>query len=108
MIWIVLPLYVPVRMAVCPRWLAVSGPSGVCDAGVGVEDLGQVRLGLLDERLQLSDLANLLERQDFTLLVTVYRETGRVVATVLESREACSNCQLTARVYSENLDNAHH
>lgn len=70
-------------MAVCPRGLAVSGPSSVCNASVGVENFAEVRLGLLNERLQLRNLADLLEGKDLVPLVAIYGEPCRVVATVL-------------------------
>jgi hypothetical protein len=60
----------------------------VCNAGVRVEDLGQVWLLLLDQGLQLGDLADLLEGENLILLVTIYGQTGRVVATVFEAGEA--------------------
>ena len=73
----------PVGMAVDARGHTVSCPPGVGNTGVRVEDLGQVGLLLLNELLQLGDLANLLECKDLILLVTVDGETGRVVSAVL-------------------------
>lgn len=67
---------------------AVGGPSGVCNTGVRVEDLGEVWLLLLDQGLQLGDLADLLEGKDLILLISVYGETRRIVATVLQPGEA--------------------
>lgn len=61
----------------------MGGPSGVCNTGVRVEDLGLVELALLDELLEGGDLADLLDGKDLVLLVTVDGETGGVVATVL-------------------------
>lgn len=61
----------------------MGGPSGVCNAGVRVEDLGLVEVALLDELLEGGDLADLLDGEDLVLLVTVDGETGRVVTTVL-------------------------
>jgi hypothetical protein len=55
---------------------------------VRVEDLVQVGLLLFDQLLQLGDLADLLERKDLVLLVTIHRQTGGVVATVLKPGEA--------------------
>jgi len=79
-----------VRVAVDPAGGTVGGPSGVCNTGVVVKDLGHVgRLGL-DELLQLGDLANLLEGKDLVLLVAIDGNTGGVVATVLETGETCS------------------
>lgn len=85
-----LPLGVgTVGVAVDPAGRAVGGPSGVCDTGVVVEDLGEVGLLLLNELLQLGDLANLLVREDLVLLVAIDGDTCRVVAAVLETGEAC-------------------
>jgi hypothetical protein len=69
-------------MAVDPRWSAVSGPSGVCNASMRVKDLGEVWLLLCNELLELDDFANLV------LLVSFYRETCRVVTAVLKTRQA--------------------
>jgi hypothetical protein len=57
---------------------------------VVVKDLGHVGLLLLDELLQLGDLANLLEGKDLVLLVAIDGNTGGVVAAVLETGETCS------------------
>ena len=54
----------------------MGGPSGVSDTGVRVEDLVQVETLLLDELLQRGNLANLLHRKNFILLVTIDREAG--------------------------------
>jgi hypothetical protein len=70
------------RMTVEARRAAVGGPSGVCNARVGVEDLGQVGLLVVDELLERGDLADLLEGEDLVLLVAVDCQTRRVVATV--------------------------
>jgi hypothetical protein len=70
-------------MAVEARRLAVSSPSRVRNSRVGVKDLGQVWLGLVDERLKLGDLADLFESKHLILLVTVNCQTSRVVASVL-------------------------
>jgi len=59
----------------------------VCNAGVGIEDLVKIWFLLLNECLQLGHLAKLLEGENLILLVTIHCETGRVVATVLESGE---------------------
>jgi hypothetical protein len=84
-----LPLRVgAVRVAVEPAGRAVGGPSGVCNTGVVVKDLGHVGLLLLDECLQLGDLANLLEGEDLILLVAIDGNTGGVVAAVFETGEA--------------------
>lgn len=70
-------------MAVDTRWGTVSGPSGVGDTGVRVEDLVEVEVLLLDKLLQRGDLADLLDGVDLILLVTVNGKTSRVVTTVL-------------------------
>jgi hypothetical protein len=75
-------------MAIEARRSAVGGPSCVCNASVRIEDLSQVGLLLLDELLQLGNLAHFLEGKDLILLVSIYGQTGRVVATILQSREA--------------------
>jgi len=86
-----LPLGVgAVRVAVDSAGGTVGGPSGVCNTGVVVKDLGHVGLLLLDELLQLGDLANLLEGKDLVLLVAIDGNTGGVVAAVLETGETCS------------------
>ena len=92
-----LPLGVgAVRVAVDPAGRAVGGPSGVCNTGVVVEDLCEVGLLLLDELLQLGDLADFLEGEDLVLLVAIDGDTGGVVAAVFETGETCGReeCQL--------------
>ena len=92
-----LPLGVgAVRVAVNPAGRAVGGPSGVCNTGVVVEDLCEVGLLLLDELLQLGDLADLLVGKDLVLLVAIDGNTGGVVAAVFETGETCGReeCQL--------------
>jgi len=61
----------------------------VRDAAVGIERLGQVDVGLVDELPELGYLADLLEGEHLLLLVAVDGEAGRVVAAVLEAEEAC-------------------
>lgn len=61
----------PVGMAVDSRWRAMSSPSCVCNAGVGVKDLRCIRLGLLNEGPQFCNLANLLVCEDLVPLVAV-------------------------------------
>jgi hypothetical protein len=61
----------------------VSGPSGVRNTGVRVEDLVEVEVLLLDELLERGDLADLLDGIDLVLLVAIDGETGGVVAAVL-------------------------
>ena len=75
-------------VAVDTRWWSMGGPSGVCNTCVGIKDLGHIWLLFVDELPQLGNLANLLERKDFILLVSIYRKTGRVISSVFESREA--------------------
>jgi hypothetical protein len=55
---------------------------------VVVKDLGHVGLLLLDEGLQLGDLADLFEGEDLVLLVAIDGNTGGVVAAVFETGEA--------------------
>jgi len=57
---------------------------------VRVKDLGEVGLGLLNQSLELGNLADLLEGKDLLLLVTIDGKTGRVVTTVLETGKTCS------------------
>ena len=75
----------PVWMAVESRRSTVGSPAGVSNASVRVKDLCHVGLALLNELLELGDLANLLESKDLILLVPVDRETSRVVATIFLS-----------------------
>lgn len=79
----------PVRVAVQARRGTVGGPAGVCNAGVGVEDLGHIQVGLVNKLPQLGNLADLLEGKDLILLVAIDGKAGRVVATVLETGQAC-------------------
>ena len=72
----------PVRMAVYTGWGAVSGPSSVSNSCVGIEDLVEVEVGLVDELLERDDLADLLDCEHLVLLVTVNSETGGIVAAV--------------------------
>lgn len=81
-------------MAVDSAWGTVSGPSGVCNSGVVVEDLGEVWLLGSDQLLQFGDFAHLLERKHLATLVAIDGETGGVVASVLESCEAWSQLLL--------------
>lgn len=60
----------------------------MCNTGMRIENLVQIRLLLLNQLLQLSHLADLLESKDLVLLVTIYSQTCRIIATVLESRQA--------------------
>lgn len=75
-------------MTVDGTGFAVGGPSGVRDGDGGDELLGHVGCGLVDELLELSHLSDLLVEHDLLGLVAVDGHTGRVIAAVLESREA--------------------
>jgi hypothetical protein len=79
-------------MAVKTGRLAVSGPSGVCNAGMGVKDFGHVWLVRSNELLQLGNLANLLESVNFIFLVTVNSKTGRIISTVFQACKAIHEC----------------
>ena len=72
-------------MAVQPRRGTVGGPASVGNTGMRIKDLGHVGLLLVDQSLELGDLANLLEGQDGVLLVAIDSETGRIISTVLEA-----------------------
>lgn len=76
------------RVTVQARGRTVGSPAGVCNTGVRVEDLGLVKLGLVDQLPQLGHLAHLFEGKDFLLLVAIDGKTGRVVAAVLETGQA--------------------
>lgn len=65
----------------------MGGPASVCDTAMGIENLGFVDTRGLDELLELSDLADLLESKNLLFLVTVYGETGGVVAAIFEAGE---------------------
>lgn len=75
------------RVAVEAGRGTVGGPTSVGNAGVGIENLVERRLRLLNELLELGDLADLFESKDFVLLVAVDGETSGIVATVLETGE---------------------
>lgn len=77
----------PVGVAVGGRRRTVGSPTGVGNTGVGVEDLLEVDVRLVDELPQLGDLANLLEGLDLVLLVAIDGQTGGIIASVLEARE---------------------
>ena len=74
-------------MAVEARRGAMSGPTGVGNAGMGIKDLGGVWVALGNELAQTDDLADLLEGEDLVLAIAVDSQAGGVVATVLESGE---------------------
>lgn len=63
----------------------MGGPAGVGDAGVGVEDFGEIGLALLDQLLELDHLANLFESHDLVALVAVDGKASRIIAAVLEA-----------------------
>lgn len=67
---------IPVRVAVDTRRRTVGGPTSVGNAGVCVKDFCEVGLLVLDELLQLGDLADLLESKHFISLVSVDRQTS--------------------------------
>lgn len=66
----------PVRVTVPARRSTMSGPASVSNTSMGLKGLGEIGLGLFNEFLQLSDLANFLEGTDFLLLVAIDCETG--------------------------------
>lgn len=76
------------RVAVDTRWGTVGGPSGVCNTGVRVEDLGEIWLLFRNKLLQLDDLADLFECKDLILLVSINSQTCGIIATVFESRQS--------------------
>lgn len=67
----------------------MSGPAGVSNAAVGVKGLAQVERVAVDQLLELSNFADLLEGVHLIFLVAIDGETGRVVPTVLETGQAC-------------------
>lgn len=71
------------RMAVDARRRAVGGPSSVSNACVGVEDLVQVIVCLVDQLPQRRDLADLLDCVHLVLLIAIDGQSGGVVAAVL-------------------------
>lgn len=79
----------PVRVAVQTRRRAVGSPAGVCNAGVGVEDLVHIKVGLVHQLPQLGHLADLLEGKDLILLVAIDGKSSRIIATVLETGQTC-------------------
>jgi len=60
-----------VRVAVLSAWLAVGGPSGVCNTGMRIKDLGHVDARFVDEFSEFGDLAHLFECEDLISLVPV-------------------------------------
>lgn len=67
----------------------MGGPAGVCNAGVGIKDLGHIKIRLVDKLPELGNLADLLEGKDLLLLVAIDGKAGRVVAAVLETGQTC-------------------
>jgi hypothetical protein len=63
-------------MAVDTRRRTVGSPASVGDTAMCVKDLCEIGLLLLDELLQLGDLADLLEGKDLISLVSVYGQTS--------------------------------
>ena len=78
----------PVGVAIETGRRTVGRPSGVCNACVRIKDLGEIWLLVLNELLELCHLADLLESENLVLLVSIYGQTSRVVATVFEPGEA--------------------
>jgi hypothetical protein len=72
-------------MAVESGGLTVSGPTGVCNASMRIEDLVHVDAGFCDEFLELCDLSNLLEGIDLILLVAVDGKASGVIPAVLQT-----------------------
>lgn len=68
-------------------------PASVGDAGVRVEDLGGVRLRVLDELLELGHLPDLFEGEDLILLVPIDGQTGGIITTILEPGKSCRNAR---------------
>lgn len=77
----------PVGVAVLARRCSVGGPAGVRNTSMRLKGLGHVGLGVGNKLLQFGNLADLFERADFILLVAIHGHTGRVIATVLQSRQ---------------------
>lgn len=72
----------------------MGGPSGVCNTSMRVKGLCHVDAGVGNQFTELDHLAHLFERKDLILLVTVDCETGRVVSSVFQAREACEKGEL--------------
>jgi hypothetical protein len=80
--------YVPVGVAVDAGRLSVSGPPGVSNTGMGNKGSIKIRLGILDKLLQLCNLANLLERENFVLIIAIDCYTCGVVTTVFQAAKS--------------------
>lgn len=76
-------MIVPVRVAVDTRRRTVCSPPGVRNADMGVKLECRIWLRLLNELLQLLNLAHLFECVDLILLVAVDCNASGIVATVL-------------------------
>lgn len=74
-------------MAVQPGGLTVGGPTGVCNACMGIEDLGHVHTRILHQLAEFGHLAHLFECKDLILLVTVDGKAGGIVTSVLKAGE---------------------
>ena len=66
----------------------MSGPTSVRDTSMRLEGFGQVGLALINEFPKLSNLSHFLESTNFILLIAIYGETRRVVASVFKARES--------------------
>lgn len=60
-------------------------PASMGNAGMTVEDLVHVRLNLLDELIELRDLADFFESEDFILLVSFNGESCGVIASIFQA-----------------------
>ena len=63
-------------MTVGTRRRTVGSPASVGNTAVCIKDLCEIGLLLLDELLQLGDLADLLESEHLISLVSVDRQTS--------------------------------
>lgn len=60
----------------------MGGPTCVCDTGVGVKHLGHVDTGVVNELTELGDLSHLFECKDLISLVTIDRQSSRIVTSI--------------------------
>jgi hypothetical protein len=60
-------------------------PSSVCNSGMGIKYFGEIGLGVLNELLQLGDLAHFFVCKDLILPVPIDRDACRVITTVFET-----------------------
>jgi len=63
----------------------VGGPPGVCNTAMRLEAGIEIRLGLVDQLLQLCNFSDFLVGQHVALLVTIYSHSGGIIATVFEA-----------------------